>query len=194
MPAIKTKIGKKLPTSFFLVYLQVIPIESIGNSFWTSYKGISYRFYSFVPMNINSEASGFISALHTLMEFYRTEEMNLGCLNLKKQTLLLHHENFYVLQVSKNGPQQNFQVCLTISVFTQACFYAYSFWRSSSYHSLYVSRKQKLCCFHHFYYIKTFLKQASDTNLHPSNVGDSTTYKIPPTHEKKIPSEKKKIP
>ena len=71
-------------------------------------------------------------------------------------------------------------------------FYAYSFWRSSSYHSLYVSRKQKLCCFHHFYYIKTFLKQAPDTNLHPSNVGDSTTYKIPPTHEKKIPGEKKK--
>ena len=29
-------------------------IESIGNSFWKSYKGISYRSYSFVPININS--------------------------------------------------------------------------------------------------------------------------------------------
>ena len=31
-----------------------IPIESIGNSFCKSYRGISYRFYSFVPININS--------------------------------------------------------------------------------------------------------------------------------------------
>ena len=36
------------------MHLQVIPIESIGNSFCKSYKGISYRFYSFVPININS--------------------------------------------------------------------------------------------------------------------------------------------
>ena len=29
-------------------------MESIGNSFCKSYKGISYRFYTFVPININS--------------------------------------------------------------------------------------------------------------------------------------------
>ena len=116
----------------------------------------------------------------------------------KNKHCSLHHEDSYVLQVSKNGPQENFEVCLTISVFTQACVQPFTLILFSVVvcirPSLYVSRKQKLCCFHHFYYIKTFLKQASDTNLHPSNVGDSTTYKIPPTHEKKIPSEKKKIP
>ena len=45
---------KKLVWSFFLVHLQVIPIKYIGNSFCKSYNGISYRFYSFVPININS--------------------------------------------------------------------------------------------------------------------------------------------
>ena len=39
----------------------------------------------------------------------------------KNKHCSLHHEDSYVLQVSKNGPQENFEVCLTISVFTQAC-------------------------------------------------------------------------
>ena len=44
---------KKLVWSFFLVHL-IIPIESIWKYICKSYKVISYRFYSFVSININS--------------------------------------------------------------------------------------------------------------------------------------------
>ena len=58
-------IGKNSTQVFFLVHLQVLPIESIGNSFWKSYKGISYRFYSFVPININSVVLAVVSVLYS---------------------------------------------------------------------------------------------------------------------------------